>query len=177
MLKIILDPVTGDNTTMRPDAAPEDYDLTGKTVVEVDDDFTWAGKRVDWSSLTIIDDLTRLKTGAAELVNDQAEAFRLRFLTPGAGQAATYLRKETEARAWVSGGDPAAAPFLAREAESTGMTIDEVAALVIAQADAWISMGSKIEGLRRGAAVAIAAAGSIAAINAAATVDWESLLT
>ncbi len=106
-------------------------------------------------------------------VDLEAERVRLRFVTGGAGQAMTYTRKEAEARAWVA--QPTTpTPFLDAEAEATGATRESVAAVVIAQADAWVQVGSAIEGLRMGAKAGIERATTLGAIVAAATVDWSA---
>ncbi|MES3092783.1 phage portal protein [Sphingomonas aerolata] len=106
-------------------------------------------------------------------VDLEAERVRLRFVTGGAGQAMTYTRKEAEARAWVAQpGTPT--PFLDAEAEATGATRESVAAVVIAQADAWVQVGSAIEGLRMGAKAGIDRATTLGAIVAAAAVDWSA---
>jgi hypothetical protein len=150
----------------RADGAIDGYDPSEVVVIDVPEGWSWAGKAVDWASLTIVKDLTDLKTAARAAVCDKAEAVRNVYLTPGSGQAITYTRKEAEARAWVAGGDPATAPFLSAEAASTGMSIDELAAIVIGQADAWVATGSAIEARRRGLLVAIDAATTRAEIEA-----------
>lgn len=107
-------------------------------------------------------------------IDAAAEQVRQRFLTPGAGQAMTYARKEAEARAWTLD-STAATPFLSAEAPARGMTIAALATEVIQLADAWTAIGSAIEGMRMGAKTAIAAAHTLGAIVAAAQVDWSSL--
>ena len=81
---------------------------------------------------------------AATRANANAQPFVLRgeFITPGSGQAITYARKEAEARAWVPGHDPATAPFLAAEAEATGISIDALAAnaAISIPVNAWLEM-------------------------------------
>jgi len=119
-------------------------------------------------------DLTAAREAAIARVNDAAEAVRRLYLTPGDGQAMTYLRKEQEARAWSAEADPARFPFLAAEAAATEMAIADLAATVIAQADAWATIGSAIEALRRGATRAIELAASVEAIAAAANVAWPA---
>ena len=116
-------------------------------------------------------DLAQLRAAAIARVDAAAGAVRAKFITVVPGQEMTYLVKEQEARAYA--GDPSGFPFLAAEAAATGMTVEDVAALVIAQANAWRPIGAAIEGLRRGAAVAIAAATTPAAIAAAANVEWS----
>ena len=102
-----------------------------------------------------VGDLAATRIRLRAVVCDRAEATRNLFLTPGSGQAITYTRKEVEARAWRPGADPASAPFLAAEAAATGETIDSLAATVVAQADAWVAVGSAIEARRRGLLTAI----------------------
>lgn len=98
-------------------------------------------------------------------VNDRAELIRGVYLTPGSGQAMTYLRKEDEARRFEPGGDPADTPFLWAEAQATGASLADTAALVLAQANAWATLGAAIEGHRRGLVVAIEAAADADALS------------
>ncbi|PCG08681.1 hypothetical protein COA17_11025 [Sphingomonas ginsenosidimutans] len=122
-----------------------------------------------------VDDLPALRARAVIAIDAAAEAARMRFLTPGQGQAMTYQRKEAEARAWLVDND-VEAPFLAAEAAARGMTIAALAAEVVALADRWAVVGSTIEGLRMGAKAAVTAAGTRAAIEAATDVDWGAIV-
>lgn len=106
-------------------------------------------------------------------VDLEAEQVRLRFVTGGAGQAMTYARKEAEARAWTAD-NAAPTPFLNAEAAATGQPLAAVAAEVVARADAWVQIGSAIEGARMGAKAAIDRAATLGAIVAAAAVDWSA---
>lgn len=142
------------------------YDIAGAAVLDVSDSFSWAGRCVDWEAVAVVEDLSSIRAAQRDRVCELAEAVRSRFITPGAGQALTYARKEIEARAWIAGGDPATSPFLAAEAAAVDMSIDALAQLVIAQADAWVEAGSAIEARRRGLLVAIEEAGSRAALDA-----------
>ncbi|NLS25700.1 hypothetical protein S2M10_06700 [Sphingomonas sp. S2M10] len=162
---VILWPATGEKLH-RPDGNTEGYDIAAATVISVPEGWSWTGRAVDWDSLTIVDDLTDLKAGLRTSVCEKAEAVRNLYLTPGSGMAITYTRKEGEARAWSSGGDPSAVPFLAAEAAATGMAIDDLAALVIAEADAWVAAGSAIEARRRGLLVEIEEATTRAELDA-----------
>ena len=110
-------------------------------------------------------DLGPLKRAKVASVNSRAEAIRNLYLTPGSGQAITYARKENEARAFDPGGDPSDTPFLYAEAVSTGATLADTAALVLAQANAWVAIGAAIEGNRRGLVVAIEAAADAEELN------------
>lgn len=113
------------------------------------------------------------------IIDNDAGDFRTRFITDVPGQQQTYAEKEKEARAWTVESDPADFPFLSAEAAARGVTIAEVAALVIATADAWRNLGAAIEGARMGAKAGVSAARAAvdwAAMDAAADVDWEALL-
>lgn len=120
--------------------------------------------------------LDQLRAQMLERVNAEAGEFRRRFITDIPGQQATYLAKEQEAAAWTPSSDPAGFPYLVNEAAATGVSVADIAALVLQTASAWRALDPKIEGRRRGAAVAIAAAADAEAIMAAAAVNWESLL-
>jgi len=119
-------------------------------------------------------DLGVLRETAAASIDVQAEAMRQSILTPGAGQAMTYQRKEAEARAWSLDND-AATPFLSAEASARGLTIADLAAEIIQLADAWVAVGAAIEGLRMGAKAAVGRAANLGAIVAAGKVDWSVL--
>ncbi|WP_242183208.1 hypothetical protein [Sphingomonas sp. CARO-RG-8B-R24-01] len=119
--------------------------------------------------------LEPIREGLIGLVNHNAGEFRLRFITDVAGQQATYLSKEEEAKAWTPGADMANFPFLAAEAEYTSMPIADIAALVLGTAAAWRGLAAKIEGRRRGAMVELAAATNVAAMVRASAVDWDAL--
>ncbi|WP_242140879.1 hypothetical protein [Sphingomonas sp. TREG-RG-20F-R18-01] len=120
-------------------------------------------------------DLAPIREGLIGKVNDDAGQFRLHFITDVAGQQATYLAKEEEAKAWTPQANLSDFPFLAAEAEYTGMAIVDIVTLVLATAAAWRRLAAKIEGRRRGAMVELAAAANVAALVRAATVDWAAL--
>lgn len=109
-------------------------------------------------------------------IDDAAEATRQQFITPGAGQAMTYLRKEAEAHAYVADSG-APTPFLTAEATARGITVAALAAEVIARAAAWTTIGPKIEAARMGAKEAVKDAANIADMHAAAQVDWAAVVS
>ena len=108
-------------------------------------------------------------------IDREAEAQRGRFLTPGAGQAAVYQRKEFEARSYCPGW-AGPHPLLTAEAEATGKPIAEVAAEIVERADAWLDVAAKIEGARLKAKADVRAADGIPAMREAAAIDWETVL-
>jgi hypothetical protein len=114
-----------------------------------------------------------------DAIDASAGLFRERFITTVPGQEMTYLEKERQARAWLAdpAPDPNAAQYsmLKAEADGIGVTIDERVPVIIAQADAWRALGSRIEGLRMGAKAAVLAASTRAEKEAAANVNWGAL--
>lgn len=120
----------------------------GMTAVAVPD--TWP-EAMAWDAATraFIADMSGAKQRVIAALNVRAETTRLKFITPGTGQAMTYLQKEKEARAWTTAADPAGFPIMQAEAVATGMTMDALASLVISMADAWLSVGTAIEANRR----------------------------
>jgi hypothetical protein len=117
-----------------------------------------------------VDVKAQLKT----LVDAAAEAARLRFITPGTGQALVYEAKRTEAARWHAAGEPAEPdaalyPWAAARAATFSMTVAAVLAEWLAQANAWGAVGRAIETLREGANAAIAAAETEEAARAIAT--------
>lgn len=119
-------------------------------------------------------DLDMLRVMASEQIDAGAEMVRQQFLTPGAGQAMTYQRKEAEARSWIAD-KKAATPFLTAEADARGMTIAALVSEVIGNADAWTKIGAAIEGMRMGAKAAVAAAKTLGGIVDASKVKWATL--
>ena len=119
-------------------------------------------------------DLDVIRSASLAGIDAQAELVRQSILTPGAGQAMTYQRKEAEARAWSLDNDTTT-PFLTAEAGARGMTIADLAAEIIQLADAWVATGATIEGLRMGTKAAVSRAATLGAIVAAGKVDWSVL--
>ena len=119
-------------------------------------------------------DLEKARAKACQQIDAEAEAMRLAFITPGAGQAMTYQYKAEEAKALLNDPD-AETPFLSAEAEATGTTVAALAEVVRGQVQAWTFMGAAIEAGRMKAKAEMAEAGPPGAIAAAAVVDWQAL--
>jgi len=119
-------------------------------------------------------DIEPVKAFVCAKIDRAAEALRDSYITPGSGQALTYQYKAQEALAWQADHN-APTPFLAAEAAALGMTLADLVAEVLAQRDAWIAIGSTIEGARRKAKADVTAAGDFAALAAASAVDWSGV--
>jgi hypothetical protein len=133
-------------------------------------------------------DLETLRVAALTRIDAEAEAARLLFLTPGAGQAMEYLATEAEARAFLAaaadaqGGKPPSLdsyPFVVAEAAAlarVGSVVEPVALAMqlVAQADAWRPAGAAIKELRRAAKMRTGAATTAAELRRAAEVRWPT---
>ncbi len=88
-----------------------------------------------------------------------ASACRLRFISTGVGQDATYVSKERECRAYREAGYPddlTGYPYIAAESAATGLSPRQTADDLIATADTWnLVLGPQIEGVRRGKKVEV----------------------
>lgn len=130
------------------------------------------------SWLPILSDLSDIKASLKARIDAAAETERLKYITPGAGQAMTYQQKAAEAEECLarSGPQPADFPLLAAEIGITGTTLTDVATIINGQYQAWRLIGAAIEAARLGGKAAIEAAGTAAAAQLAFdAVQWPVL--
>lgn len=104
--------------------------------------------------------LDEVKADLKNHLDAAAETERLKYITPGAGQAMTYQQKAAEAAACLVDidPDPADYPLLAAEIGITGATLTEVAQTVYDAHQTWRVIGAQIEAARLGGKAAIDAA-------------------
>ncbi|MCX2699269.1 hypothetical protein [Ochrobactrum chromiisoli] len=97
--------------------------------------------------------LADIKRQLAKQVDTAAENERLKYITPGNGQAMTYQQKVAEAQAFKAATSPQAAdyPLLSSEIGITAETLDEVANIVLGAFAQWQQIGAMIEAVRLGA--------------------------
>lgn len=110
------------------------------------------------------------------LVDAGADRVCSNYVTNTPSQFETYRRKEEEARR-VLAGDSGPTVFLSAEASALGITVEDLAGQVVAQADAWLPMAAAIEAARRKAKVDIAEAENLAALKAATIIDWQAVVS
>lgn len=123
------------------------------------------------------DELAAQKVDLKTRLDAAAETERLKYITPGAGQAMTYQQKATEAAACLADTDPDPAdyPLLAAEIGITGATLAEVAQAVHDAHQTWRVIGAQIEAARLGGKAAIDAADTEEDAQAAfGAVTWPS---
>ena len=107
-------------------------------------------------------------------IDAAAEQQRLRWITPGAGQALVYTQKAAEAARAVVDPSPTAETYPLLAASRAGSeTIADVANVVLETQALWVRIAAEIEAARLGGKAAIAAAATAAAARAAAdAVAW-----
>lgn len=142
--------------------SPTDPHGLAPTVRAMVADWISQGKPVEPYSPPEVD-LGNLKTSLKAQIDADAETERLKYITPGAGQAMAYLQKAMEATAYLAATDPDPAdyPLLAAEVGITGDTIADVATVVNAHYQAWRAIGAAIEQARLGAKAAVDAAETV----------------
>jgi hypothetical protein len=101
--------------------------------------------------------LTKAQVLAA--IDEAAERERLKYITPGSGQALVYEAKKAEVARWNSSNDSEASfPWAKGRADRLKVPVLEVIATWEAQARAWAAVGISIENVREAAKEAVTAA-------------------
>lgn len=126
---------------------------------------------------TAADLLLTAQENASSLIDTQAGKTRSKYITTVAGQSETYLSKATDAANYKAAGYPFASiasyPWVQAEAKaingSTPTAAQAQAATdgILAAQAAWIALGASIEQARRAGGVAVAAATTVTAVQAA----------
>jgi len=118
--------------------------------------------------------LVQRKASATNQVNTACGVFRASVGTDIPFQAEVYAEKRDEAANYIKDSAPDLAnyPYLTGEAASTGVTVPELAQQIAGMTVQWTAVSAKAEATRRGAIVAIAAAKSVADVEAAIPANW-----
>lgn len=93
------------------------------------------------------DSLDHLQRLYCAKVDEYAESTRLRYITPGAGQALVYQSKHADALKYLENSN-GSFPWIEREALDTNRTMLQVAQEVITSQATWESVGVEIESAR-----------------------------
>jgi hypothetical protein len=160
---VIVTGVTG----LPADATPAMLVYDGETV-------SWPGY-AGWQAQAAAD-LAAEQAQALVLIDAQAEACRLQWLTPGSGQALEYQETAAEAAAAAVAPDPldpVKFPMLAAEMQAQigagvtpAPTLRQIQQQASAQQAAWAVAGTAIKQMRRTAKLKVSAATTIKAVNA-----------
>lgn len=109
-------------------------------------------------------------------IDAKAEQVRLRYITPGAGQAATYILKQMQAEAFKAAGYAGQVPALVQaEASATGESALAACDRILLEAALWSAKGAQIEEVRRTWKIAIAVSVDRTADLAAAQAALDAL--
>lgn len=119
----------------------------------------WSDAENRWEPLPPVD-LDNLKSALKAQIDEQAETERLRYITPGAGQALTYEQKRQEAKRYLETDDPQDGdfPMLQASLGIEGESLRAVAELITANNAQWLLIGAAIERVRLASKMAVAAA-------------------
>lgn len=127
----------------------------GHSLSQVDGVWIASDEAAVQAIIDAFDPLPPARDEARIAIDEAAERARLRYITPGAGQAATYQIKEAQARQYLA--DGTVGILLRLEAQATGASVAEVSALIVATAEQWIGLAALIEARRMGAKAAVGA--------------------
>lgn len=127
-------------------------------------------------SWRVVDQLARLKAIRKTAIDEEAERQRLRWITPGAGQAMEYQQAATEAAAYFAAGhsEPPPAgtyPMLEASIDIDGGSLEEVASVVLAMHTQWQAIGSEIRAARLAGKKDVDLATSLSELDAV-TIVW-----
>lgn len=151
----------------------QDHDLVNQAIAEQGE----AVMETSGNAVTVAEiNLGPVRDALYAKIDADAEAVRLRFITPGAGQAITYLWKTQEAKDFLADATTPV-PILEAEAAALGKSVADLAAEVLAATQQWLVIGTKIEAARRVAKTSVGAATNVAQMHAAATIDWQAVLS
>lgn len=102
------------------------------------------------TSDAIIADLENYKQIVKKTIDQQAEDTRLKYLTPGSGQAMVYNEKNIQAQVFLNDQSPTAEkyPMIYGEVGITANTATEVAQIVLGMYQQWKVLGATIETIR-----------------------------
>lgn len=102
------------------------------------------------STLTQFADVAAARAYCTRRIDTFAAQVRGRHVTIAPGQDGVYIKKEEQARRYLSeGGDPADFQWIAQEAARSETTLEQTCQRIIAAADAWNNnIGPLIESIR-----------------------------
>ncbi|MER9436688.1 hypothetical protein NKJ04_17495 [Mesorhizobium sp. M0618] len=114
-----------------------------------------------------------------QIIDEEAEAFRSRFITPGSGQSMTYEEKYEEALLVQGNLDIAdeQVPHIMAEIGITGSDKASVAARIITVRNQWRGISAGIEKLRLGSKRTVNANFDADSLLGPPMVDWQSVLS
>lgn len=153
-----------------------------------DTDSAWLEEHLGIVEQAVVENVPSLddvKSSLLRRVDNDAEAIRLKYITPGDGKAMVYREKFEEAKAVDGLGEAAANamteaeyvdsyPILAASIPTQASTLWQISQIVIAKAEVWADLAYKIEKACIDGKAAIQAAETVEQANSAyASISWE----
>lgn len=134
---------------------------------------------VDKSNIVSFDaiDIADYRASVKTNIDTAAEECRNRVITPGSGQAMTYLRKAEAAKEFLAGDMPDGPQKdrITDEATRLGVTLEQAAEAIVAIADGWEAMDRTVDKVRLDAKKEIDAATTLDDIDAVcAAITWPA---
>lgn len=116
--------------------------------------------------------LDQLKAAACAEIDQRAGQVRSKYITTMPGQEATYTEKARQCEAYKAAGypatpDPVGHVYVIAEANAKSCGYQVACDAILTERDQWAVLGAKIEEARRKAKIAVAAATTAEAVEAA----------
>jgi len=116
--------------------------------------------------------IDQTKAESAAEIDQKAGQVRQKYITTAAGQEATYTEKARQCEAYKAAAypatpDPVGHAYVIAEANAKRVQLSGRCDAILAERDQWAALGAKIEEARRKAKIAIAAASTAEAVEAA----------
>lgn len=117
-------------------------------------------------------DVAELKAGASASIDQAAGVVRQKYITTSPGQEATYTEKARQCEAYKAAAypatpDPVGHAYVIAEANANSRSYRVACDAILAERDQWAVLGAKIEEARRKSKIAVAAASTAEAVEAA----------
>lgn len=126
-----------------------------------------------WTRVRVLADVVIV---AHRQIDAAAGATRLKYITDVPGQQATYLTKESQARAYLAAPTGPVPPYVQAEADVMSSTAQEAAEYIVETATLWSEVvGPTIEKERRRGKVAVSAATTIEQVDAELATSLSAL--
>lgn len=167
---------TGNLVRVKRSEKPTDADVVERPVPVIDPTAaveTWV-EHYPTREFTL-EELERYKDGAKFGVDQAAERRRSKYITPGEGQAMTYLEKARQAELVIAGEtNPEAVPLVNARATARGVYLLDAAGEILETRYQWNAIAAGIETAREAAKAAIDEATDRAGVDQASAVTWPA---
>ena len=151
----------------------EAIDIKEEDYIKLSNNSSYRKWNTELSTVENVDlpnELSNYISSNIETLNKLCEIQRLKYITPGSGQALTYQEKSEEATDFLAAGSPADLtpyPFIQAEINATHKDSDVAAKDILTAQSLWITKGALIEQYRLTAKIDINSSLSISEVDVA----------